>query len=390
VEHDEEKRMTITPRRIEFSHESANTRSSSESFVRNPIIRIVRYRRNPFFLNLGFIAGFIGVCWQRLLFHALSVDNAKRGKPVRSHIRSLTLLILAFSFLSMSMPAMAQKPVVPVVPVAKDERKTSPITTEKIDSDKSDKGDKNEKPGKNEDSLQRSKGLGIQAPADSGLRALRPTASSMPLADIIQQAGAAHNKPQLSRSDMVGEGRVTVYTKSGPVTFGVTLLVNGEKGSQRILLQQPDGKMWDGRGDHLAPGGLQALEFLETQHTRGLDQLLDSPKRDAALTDIGIKDRSQIITVREKSGDSAQYFLDTATSRLARFDFVRGQSRDSLGHVSPAIHSYAFTDFRLPEGVATAFLIEHDVNGVKQEELQLNKVRYSTAAIGVPAAPTGR
>jgi hypothetical protein len=399
VEHDEEERMTITPRCTEFKHESPISLSRSGSLVRNPIagyvsyVRCIRYSRSPFFRNVGFNGGFnvgfIDAWWQRLLFHALAVGSMKRGKHGTAQCLALSLVIFLFSSLSLSIPAMAQKPVV------QDSKKTSANTP-----GKSDKSDKNADP----DALQRSTRLGIQVPADSGLQTSQATVSSTPLStplsmpktpsmslnDIIQKPGAAHNKPESTLTDVVGEGRVTVYTASGPVTFGVTLLVNGEKGSQRISLQQPDGKMWDGRGDHLAPGGLQALEFLETQHARGLGQLLGSPKREATLTDIGIKDKNQIVTVREKDSDSTQYFLDIATSRLARFDFVRGQSRDSLGRVIPSVQSYIFADFRLADGVATAFLVEHYVNGAKQEELQLNKVRYGTAAIGVPVAATGR
>ncbi len=70
---------------------------------------------------------------------------------------------------------------------------------------------------------------------------------------------------------------------------------------------------------------------------------------------------------------------------MARFEFVRGQSRDTVEKADPVVHSYAFADFRAADGVATPFHIEHFVNGEKQEELQLTKVRYNTSAIGAPA-----
>jgi hypothetical protein len=226
---------------------------------------------------------------------------------------------------------------------------------------------------------------------DKGVPILPEAATPEPVSEILQRAGAANNNQGVVASDMVAEGTLTVYTKSGPLTLGVTLVQNGEHGSQRILLKQPDGKVWDGRGDHLALGGQQALEFLATQHARGLQQFLGSPKREAKIIDNGIRDSSRVVTVLEKSGDSTRYILDPVNSRLARFVFVRGQFRDEAGNVSPFVHSYAFADFRVADNVATPFHIEHSVDGVKQEELQLTKVRYNATAASAPVVqPTGR
>ena len=226
--------------------------------------------------------------------------------------------------------------------------------------------------------------LGTQVAPEIAAPLLHALANPEPAGDVLQRTGTALTSQLLTSKDMVGEGTVTVHTAGGPVTFPVTLVQNGEHGSQRILLKQPDGKIWDGKAEHLAPGGRQALEFLEAQHARGMRQLLDSPKRDATIADNGIKDASHILTVRETNGDATQYVLDGATLRLTGFQFVRGQSRDSVGNVSPTLHSYALADVRNADGVATPFHIEHVVNGVKQEELQLTKVRYSTAATSAP------
>ena len=68
-----------------------------------------------------------------------------------------------------------------------------------------------------------------------------------PASDVLQRIGVSNGKPDQSRTDMVADGTVTVHTASGPIAFGVTLIQNGEHGSQRILLRQPDGKLWDGR-----------------------------------------------------------------------------------------------------------------------------------------------
>ena len=226
--------------------------------------------------------------------------------------------------------------------------------------------------------------LGTQVAHEKAAPLLRALANPEPANDVLQRTGTALTSQLLSNKDMVGEGTVTVYTAVGPATFAVTLVQNGERGSQRILLKQPDGKLWDGKAEHLASGGRQALEFLEAQHARGVRQLLDSPKRNATIADNGIKNASHILTVRETNGDATQYVLDDATSRLTGFQFVRGQSRDSAGNVSPILHWYALADVRSADGVATPFHIEHVVDGVKQEELQLTKVRYNTTATSAP------
>jgi hypothetical protein len=232
--------------------------------------------------------------------------------------------------------------------------------------------------------------LGAQVPVERALQEQRRGDAVEPASTELRMVGDLNGKPNQSGSDMVADGTVTVHTASGPIAFGVTLIHNGEPGSQRILLRQPDGKLWDGRPDHLAPGAGPALEFLETQYRRGLQQLLKSTRHDAVVADNGIEDSLRVITVQEDSGQSTKYSLDPATSRITRFEFVRGESPVLVRNTGAVVHSYSFADFRSADGVATPFHIEHFVNGVKQEELQLTTVRYNTA-IGVPAdRPTGR
>jgi hypothetical protein len=177
---------------------------------------------------------------------------------------------------------------------------------------------------------------------------------------------------------MVAEGTVTVYTASGQKKFSVTLVRNGQFGSQLILLKQSDGKFWDGNVLHLEAGGQQALAFLETQHARGIRLLLAAPAREATIADNGTQNMLRSLTVKEKGGDATQYTLDGSTSRLTQFQFIRGTTRSLGGLLSPTVHSYAFTDIRTADGVATSFHIEHAVNGAKKEDLQLTKVNYSS------------
>lgn len=218
---------------------------------------------------------------------------------------------------------------------------------------------------------------------------LRPLVNPEPANDVLQRTGVARLRPVLSSKDMVAEGTVTVYTPSGQRKFSVTLVQKGQHGSQLILLKQSDGKFWDGNVLHLEAGGRQALEFLETQHARGIRLLLGAPAREATIADNGTQNMLRSLTVKEKGGDSTQYTLDGSTSRITQFQFIRGTTRSSGGLLSPAVHSYAFTDVRTADGIATSFHVEHAVNGAKQEDLQLTKVNFSSPTLKVPAESTG-
>jgi hypothetical protein len=143
------------------------------------------------------------------------------------------------------------------------------------------------------------------------------------------------------------------------------------------------------RPEPSAPGAVRRWSF-ETQYRHGLQQLSKSSWCDATVEDNGIEDSLRVITVQEDNGQSTKYSLDPATSRIARFEFVRGQSAVAIGRTAPIVHSYSFSDFRATDGVATPFHIEHFVNGVKQEELQLTNVRYNSAATSARVRPTGK
>jgi hypothetical protein len=106
--------------------------------------------------------------------------------------------------------------------------------------------------------------------------------------------------------------------------------------------------------------------------------------------DHGIKDSSREVTVEQDDGQSTKYRLDVATARITRFEFVRGES-SSVRNTNAVVHSYSFDDFRSADGIGTPFHIEHFVDGVKREELQLTTVRYNPTAIGASAIrPVGR
>ena len=239
-------------------------------------------------------------------------------------------------------------------------------------------------PEKTDQKLPRRTPLGTLVAPEKAWPILPEGDSPEPESVILQRTGTAHNSDKVIVTGMVAEGTVTVYTPNGSQMFGVTLIQDGEHGSQRIQLRQPDGNLWDGRVDHLAPSGRQVLVFLQTQNERGLQSLMNVPKRSATLTDNGIRNATRVVTVMEQSGESTKYSLDPVTSRMTRFEFMSGLSRDSVGNMSPNVESFAFADVRTSDGVATPFHVEHFINGVKQEQLQLKTVRYNATTVSAP------
>jgi hypothetical protein len=49
-----------------------------------------------------------------------------------------------------------------------------------------------------------------------------------------------------------------------------------------------------------------------------------------------------------------------------------------LGRMSSVVQSYVFSDFRMVQGIATPFKIEHLANGAKVDEMIFSFVRYNT------------
>jgi hypothetical protein len=190
-----------------------------------------------------------------------------------------------------------------------------------------------------------------------------------------------------SRESLVGEGSVTVLSGKDTETFGFTVVRDGESQAQHIVLKQPDGKAWDGLANHLGPAGVRALEFIQTQHARGLPYLLNYKKRDAVVVDVadaadgGTKQSARVLMLQESSGEATRYFVDGATSRLIRMEFSRGQTRDArTGRTNSNTEAFVFSDFRNASSAAEPFKVEHYSNGTKLEELQFTSMMYPTAA----------
>jgi len=178
--------------------------------------------------------------------------------------------------------------------------------------------------------------------------------------------------------DFLGEGVVTVHSEHGSTAYGVTVLRNGLS-AQQVLLKQADGKAWKVSGvGPVEPWARRILSFLQTAHDRGLVPLLESGKRNATVLDGGGKDGARALVLRE-AGGVTRYLVDSVTSRVTRMEFQRGRSPDLSGRLLPNLESYVFSDFRMINGLATAFKVEHFVNGAKREELQFASVRYVAA-----------
>jgi hypothetical protein len=188
--------------------------------------------------------------------------------------------------------------------------------------------------------------------------------------------------------DFVGEGVVTTQTGSGPSTFNVLVLRNGSRG-QNVHLKRAGASKWDSDVAHLDSSGRRILDFIQTQHTRGLSQLFAAGDRNARILDGGIKDESHTLVAVESDNVATRYVFDNATSRLTRIDLQRGRSADASGQLLPDIESYVFSDSRMIQGLPTPFMVEHYTNDVKQEELRFTTVRYSPIDRSLPAPAKG-
>jgi hypothetical protein len=176
-------------------------------------------------------------------------------------------------------------------------------------------------------------------------------------------------------TDVVGEGVATVVSDTGSAAFGFRVLVNGESHGLHIFLTLPNGKPWDGHADHLVPGAEQALELIETQHSRGLSSLVTFQSRNASLDDTGLKASSRSISVKESNGVSTQYMLDSSTSQLKRVEFSKAQNHDAqTGAFVPIVESFDYSDFRTVNGVSTPFKIEHQTDGRVTGQVQFTKM----------------
>ena len=212
------------------------------------------------------------------------------------------------------------------------------------------------------------------------------------LPDIVQRAHTAHGGRWISGQivDWVSEGKLTYFTVAGPqASFDVTVLRKGKLQIQRIIKQTggevrqgADGtRNWDSlRGWFVGSAHGHALDFIESQTGRSIQNLFNFQSEGLILQDLGTKNGARVIEAVNRSGRRTSYFIDLTTSLITRLEFVTGQSIDAFSRRPvPSLDTYIFSDFRAVNGVVTPFKIERYLDGIKAEEMRFTSVRYNAA-----------
>jgi hypothetical protein len=241
--------------------------------------------------------------------------------------------------------------------------------------------------------------LGTQRPKPQSSN--RPDKKNEPdnrerLEEIVERAVQAHGGRQLSTAvkDAVAEGLLTFFggnTAGGTIDVTVT-----RKGSSRLqrVLKRGDGQVVQGSDGTstwesfdgmtaLAPGGL-AKTYIESQTARGLDMLFEAQNKGLPIRDAGRKGNARVLELDTATNNGTQnsptrYFIDDATSRVTRIEFITGEAKDILGKSVATTESYVFSDFRSVQGVPTPFRVERFIDALKIEESQFTSVRYNTS-----------
>ena len=240
--------------------------------------------------------------------------------------------------------------------------------------------------------------LGTQRPKPDPLnrsdRKSEPATKEKP-AEIIERAFNAHGGRQALTfvRDSVSDGRLTFFAGKSPKnTIDVTVIRKGDSRLQRVL-KQASGELHQGSDGTstwesfdgmtaLAPAGL-AGNYIESQTVRTLGNLFGSQEKGVPVRDAGAKNSARVLELDAPAGGKpshkTRYFVDEATSRVTRIEFITGEARDILGKTIPTTESYVLSDFRTVQGVPTPFRIERYVDGLKIEETQFTSVRYNTS-----------
>ena len=241
---------------------------------------------------------------------------------------------------------------------------------DKSDKDKSDK-DKSDK-DKNKDA----------APAESS-------------SQVFQRASNAHAKQALAAvTDSVSEGSLTLFGREGAkATVNVTVTRKGAGKVQRVTKnganaawEVSDGtRRWQSMG-----GGLTsevragpAARLIDMETVRSVASLLEAPAKGQAVKDGGVKDHARVLEIEEpasnKTARKVRYFVDDATSRVTRVEFVLGDRKNLFNGTVSSTDAWVFSDYRTVSGVPTPFHIERFIDGIKVEETQYSTVRFNTS-----------
>jgi hypothetical protein len=212
-----------------------------------------------------------------------------------------------------------------------------------------------------------------------------------PSTQVFQRALEASGGRQSMNGvvDVVADGTVTFYSSGvAQQPLPVTLIRKGDRQVQRTI-KYPSGERrqgtngsqtWDSFGHQWTAAAGPALDFIETNTARGLQNLFDFESRGSKLHDDGMRGAHRALTIEESNGRTTTYVIDTPTSRVTTVEFVSGQAGDMFGlRRLPIVETFVFSDFRRTQALWTPFRIEHYSNGLKIEELQFTSIRFNTS-----------
>jgi hypothetical protein len=195
-------------------------------------------------------------------------------------------------------------------------------------------------------------------------------------------------------ADSVSTGTLTRFDASGNATSSpVTLTRKGDGKVQRVVKHQgQDMKLgsdgvdtWDTWDGFSVKVGGPSLAFLESQTVRSAKNLWDAEARGLAVRDAGVRKKAgreefRVVEVEDRDGRKTSYFIDGATSRIIRVEFVTAESRSPFGGaILRDTEAYQYSDFRTVRGVQTPFTIERFLNGRKVEEMRFTTVQHNVS-----------
>jgi hypothetical protein len=129
------------------------------------------------------------------------------------------------------------------------------------------------------------------------------------------------------------------------------------------------------------PAGGPALWWTEVHTVRSVQRLLNYVQQQLVLHDMGINGTSHVVEAQDPEGRTTTYYIDIATARVIRLDFISGEARQMFsGAWLPTYETYIFSDFHTVDGVLTPFRITRNPDWDIQE-VQLNNTIYNP---GVP------
>ena len=118
------------------------------------------------------------------------------------------------------------------------------------------------------------------------------------------------------------------------------------------------------------------VEFLQSQTARSVHRLLSDAS--LRLGDVRQQGNTHVVESEDNQGRKTTYFIDDSASAVVRMQFVTGTATDAMSRKPMTLEdAYVFSDFRVVDGVLTAFSITRYRNNLKTEEMLLRSVKYN-------------